>query len=275
MRYGVVLPGGSAPEQLELAVLAEETGWDGVFVWEGVYGVDAWGLLCAMAARTTRVRLGTLLTPLPWRRPWRVASQAATLDQLSGGRAVLAVGTGAYPDMEMHTGEVVDRRERAERLDEGIDLMRTLWAGGRTYQGRHYSIDASERGELVEVARPVQGTVPIWVVGRWPRPKSMRRAVRCDGVIPEFGDTGMTPLTLQDRVELRAWLADHGARPDIDVIAEGQTRADDPSGWEEVARCGEAGCTWWMEVRWQAPGGGSLVGEMRARIAAGPPRRDT
>ncbi|MBR7839203.1 LLM class flavin-dependent oxidoreductase, partial [Actinospica durhamensis] len=128
MRYGVVLPGGSASEQLELAVLAEEAGWDGVFVWEGVYGVDAWGLLCAMAVRTTRVRLGTLLTPLPWRRPWKVASQAATLDQLSGGRAILAVGLGAYPDMEMGTGEVVDRRERAERLDEGIDLIRTLWA---------------------------------------------------------------------------------------------------------------------------------------------------
>ena len=89
MLTGVVLPGGSATEQLEQAVLAEQAGWDGVFVWEAAYGVDAWSLLAAMAARTGRVRLGTLLTPLPWRRPWKVASQVATVDQLSGGRAIL------------------------------------------------------------------------------------------------------------------------------------------------------------------------------------------
>ena len=85
MLTGFVLPGGSATEQLEQAVLAERSGWDGVFVWEAAYGVDAWSLLAAMAARTERIRLGTLLTPLPWRRPWKVASQVATVDQLSGG----------------------------------------------------------------------------------------------------------------------------------------------------------------------------------------------
>ena len=85
MRYGFVLPGGTAAEQLEQAVLADQAGWDGVFVWEAAYGVDAWSLLAAMAVRTTRVRLGTMLTPLPWRRPWKVAGQAVTLDQLSGG----------------------------------------------------------------------------------------------------------------------------------------------------------------------------------------------
>lgn len=78
MRYGMILPGGSATEQLEQAMLAEESGWDGVFVWEAAYGVDAWSLLAAIAVRTTRVAIGTLLTPLPWRRPWKVASQFAT-----------------------------------------------------------------------------------------------------------------------------------------------------------------------------------------------------
>ena len=51
-RYGVVLPGGTAAEQLEQAVLAERAGWDGVFVWEAAYGVEPWGLLCAMAVKT-------------------------------------------------------------------------------------------------------------------------------------------------------------------------------------------------------------------------------
>src|SRR3984885_6125177 len=129
MRYGAVLPGGTATEQLEQAVLAEQAGWDGVFVWEAAYGVDAWSLLAAIAARTTRVRLGTMLTPLPWRRPWKVASQVATLDQLSGGRAILAVGLGALTTDLPDTGEVTDTRGRAGLLDEGIDLMRELWAG--------------------------------------------------------------------------------------------------------------------------------------------------
>src|SRR2546430_12580224 len=97
MKFGFVLPGGPPRQQVEQAVAAEASGWDGVFVWEAAYGVDAWTLLAAMAARTSRVRLGTMLTPLPWRRPWKVASQVATLDQLSGGRAILAGGGGGPP----------------------------------------------------------------------------------------------------------------------------------------------------------------------------------
>jgi alkanesulfonate monooxygenase SsuD/methylene tetrahydromethanopterin reductase-like flavin-dependent oxidoreductase (luciferase family) len=54
MQTGVILPGGTAGQQLEQAVLAEQAGWDGVFVWEAAYGVDAWALLAAIAARTSR-----------------------------------------------------------------------------------------------------------------------------------------------------------------------------------------------------------------------------
>src|SRR3954464_6781365 len=105
MRYGLILPGGTATEQLEQAIIAEASGWDGVFVWEAAYGIDAWTLLAAMAQRTSRVRLGTMLTPLPWRRPWKVASQVVTLDQLSGGRAILTVGLGAVATALGNTGE--------------------------------------------------------------------------------------------------------------------------------------------------------------------------
>src|SRR6204780_5625554 len=106
MRYGVVLPGGTAPEQLDQAVLAEQAGWDAVFTWEAAYGVDAWSLLAAMAGRTQRVRLGTMLTPLPWRRPWKVASQVATVDRLSGGRAIPRGGPGADPAAALAPGRV-------------------------------------------------------------------------------------------------------------------------------------------------------------------------
>lgn len=126
MRFGVILPGGSAKEQLEQSVLADRAGWDGVFVWEAAFGIDAWGLLAAMAVVTDRVRLGTLLTPLPWRRPWKVASQVVTVDQLSGGRTILTVGIGAVaPDLP-DTSEELDLKTRAAMLDEGIDLIRGL-----------------------------------------------------------------------------------------------------------------------------------------------------
>jgi alkanesulfonate monooxygenase SsuD/methylene tetrahydromethanopterin reductase-like flavin-dependent oxidoreductase (luciferase family) len=267
IRCGVVLPGGTASEQLEQAVRAEEAGWDGVFVWEAAYGVDAWGLLSAMAARTSRVRLGTMLTPLPWRRPWKVASQVATLDQLSGGRAVLSIGVGALATDLPATGEPTDLRERAAMMDEGIDLIRTLWSGGRTFHGSHYTYE-TDRDDLADVVRPVQERIPIWVVAVWPRPRSMRRVLRCDGVIPGHGHS---PGSVRD---MRAWLAARGAPPTVDVLTEGETPAGDPARAAElVAPWAEAGCTWWMETRWEMPHhSAERMTEVRARIAAGPPR---
>src|SRR3989440_9364637 len=179
MLTGFVLPGGPATEQLEQAVLAEQAGWDGVLVPELAYGVDAWSLLAAMAARTSRIRLGTMLTPLPWRRPWKVASQVATLDQLSGGRAILAVGLGAVDTGLGQTGEVVDRRVRAELLDEGIDVIANLWENNLRFDGAHHHVDLTAREDLAVGFGPVQAPrVPIWVVAAWPRAKSMRRALR-------------------------------------------------------------------------------------------------
>src|SRR5262249_29552397 len=158
------LPGGTGPQQLEQAIAAEQAGWDGVFVWEAAYGVDAWTLLAAIAARTERLRLGTMLTPLPWRRPWEVASQAVTLDQLSGGRAILAIGLGAVATDLPDTGEVTGLRERADMMDEGIDLIRALWAGNQQFEGSRYRYGC-DRDDLIRVGRPVQERIPIWVVG--------------------------------------------------------------------------------------------------------------
>ena len=277
MRYGFVLPGGTAGEQLEQAVLADDRGWDGVFVWEGAYGVDAWTLLGAMAQRTTRVRLGTMLTPLPWRRPWKVASQALTLDQLSGGRAVLAVGLGAVDPALGSTGEVTDRRARAERLDEGIDLIAGLWGGARHFAGTHYQVDFPAEPVWSGAGGPVQQSrIPIWVVGAWPRPRSMRRVLRCDGLLPVcLGDDGFRATTPEDIGAMRSWLADNGGtRPGFDIVMEGATPADDPAGAAATARQWEdAGCTWWLEARWESPGGAEeRAQDVRRRLEAGPPR---
>src|SRR5260370_42534474 len=113
-----------------------------------------------MGGSASGVGLGTLLTPLPWRGPWKVASQVATLDQLSAGRAILAVGVGAVDTELPDTGEATDLRERAEMLDEGIDLIRTLWQAGRSYHGKHYDFETG-RMDLTAAARPVQDRIPI------------------------------------------------------------------------------------------------------------------
>jgi alkanesulfonate monooxygenase SsuD/methylene tetrahydromethanopterin reductase-like flavin-dependent oxidoreductase (luciferase family) len=272
IRYGAVLPGGTAPEQLRQAELAEQAGWDGVFSWETGYGVDPWSLLAAIAARTSRVRLGTILTPLPFRRPWKVASQLATLDQLSGGRAILAVGLGAMDEQLPDTGEEPDLRVRAAKLDEGIDLIQTVWGGGDRYDGEHYHYRSGRFG-LAEMAQPVQRPIPIWVAARWPRPKSLRRALRCQGILPEFVPEGREQGP-DDVRALRAWLAEHGAPGDLDVVIDGETPADDPAtAAAQVKAWADAGTSWWVESRWGMPDTqDERVQAMTERLAAGPPR---
>ncbi|MEU4196833.1 LLM class flavin-dependent oxidoreductase [Kribbella sp. NPDC026611] len=267
IKAGVILPGGSASTQLDQAILAEQSGWDGVFVWEGGYGVDAWGLLAAMAASTTRVKLGTVLTPLPWRRPPKLASQVATLDELSGGRAILTVGVGDIATGMPMTSEDLDIRKRADMMDEGIDVIRSLWAGQQEFHGRHYSYACSHAG-LFEALRQPRPDIPIWVVGAWPRPRSMRRVLKCDGVLPQYVD-GAGPEAL---AEVKAWLDERTSRP-IDVISEGETPGDDASAAAEVVRpWAEAGASWWLETRWEMPhNSDERMAEISGRIAAGPP----
>jgi alkanesulfonate monooxygenase SsuD/methylene tetrahydromethanopterin reductase-like flavin-dependent oxidoreductase (luciferase family) len=271
MDVGVILPGGTADEQLEQAVLAEESGWDGVFVWEAAYGVDAWTLLGAMAARTRRVKLGTLLTPLPWRRPWKLASQVATLDQLSSGRAILTVGLGALNDDLPATGEVTGVRERADLLDEGIDLLRELWAGNRSHHGPAYDLECELEDQFV-VGRPVQDRIPIWVVGVWPRPRSMRRVLRCEGIVPQYAGDDEEGSPREARA-IRGWLTEHGAGPDFDLVAQGETPAERDAAARVVMPWAEAGCTWWLETLWELPHHSEeRMRQIRERIAAGPPR---
>ena len=109
MKYGFVFPGGEARTAAEFAQAAEEAGWDGFFVWEPVWGVDAWVSLAAAAMVTQRIRLGTMITPLSRMRPWKLASESATLDRLSNGRVILSVGLGALDSGFAAFGEATDR----------------------------------------------------------------------------------------------------------------------------------------------------------------------
>src|SRR4051812_41670208 len=119
MKYGFILPVGDARIAAEYAKAAEVADWDAFFVWDGGWSVDPWVSLTAAAMLTERIRLGTMLTPVSRYRPWSLAAQTATLDHLSGGRVILAVGLGATDTGFAEFGEVTDRKTRAELLDEG------------------------------------------------------------------------------------------------------------------------------------------------------------
>ena len=275
MRSGFVVFGGTVHELVELAYDADQSGWDGVFVADGVYGMNPWVTLGAMAMRTEHVRLGPMVTPVSRRRPWQLASEAATLDHLSNGRAVLAVGLGAPDTGFDKVGEAVDRKLRAQLLDEGLPIIDGLMRGEPfDAEGTHYHVHWDNHwGAYPSLQRP---RVPIWVVGAWPRPRSLRRAVQWDGILVSKMDEAGTPfgtILPEDLQGISRFIAEHRtASGPIDVIMEGITPGDDLArARDQLAPLVEAGLTWWIESMWTVPGG---LEALRTRIRQGPPRVD-
>lgn len=274
MRYGFVLPSGDARAAANLAREAEAAGWDGFFVWEPVWGVDPWVALAAAAMVTERIRLGTLLTPVSRRRPWKLASETATLDRLSNGRVILSVGLGAVDTGFAAFGEETDRKVRAELLEEGLDILTGLWRGQPfSYAGKHYTIDETT---FSPPPPPVQQPrIPIWVVGAWPRRKSLHRALRYDGLLPNVigADGQIRAATPSDVRAMHAYVAaNRTATGPFDIIVEGETPGERPQVAAAIVdEWATAGATWWIETRWNAgdlPDGADIV---RRRILQGPP----
>ena len=256
-----MVPWADADDIGDLAAAAEEAGWDGLFVWEPVWGVDAWVALALAAVRTTTIRLGTMLTPPSRRRPWELASQVATVDRLSAGRVTLSVGLGAVDSGFETFGEECDRRVRAELLDECLDVACGLWAGQPfEYEGRHYRVRPTEFPTIGHTTQ--QPRVPIWCVGALGRPRSMERAMRWDGLIPQVVDDGEARQpTLDEIVGLRELIDD----PDYDIVVEGEGSEHSPAAWAD------AGATWWIESYWSAVSEIDAVAATTDRLRDGPP----
>ena len=280
MKYGFVMALGDARDAAELAVIAEEHGWDGFFVWESIWGIDAWVMLGAAAMTTERIRLGTMLTPLPRRKPWDVAGQVSTVDNLSNGRVILSVGLGVTGEDRFWLFEQdPGRKVRAELMDESLEMLPFLWRDQPfEYSGKHYT--ARRIPELMPPAPPPpvqQPRVPTWVVGGWPRPKSMRRAALQDGWLPAYvGDGEVTPEVVAQGVEwIREEREKHGLTMDgYDVAAEGMTHAEDPNAAATVRPWADAGATWWIDADWSSMDPVAVRQAAERRLKAGPPRVD-
>jgi len=261
-----------AEDPMELAKLgieAERAGFDGFFLWdhivfsntgEGPPIVDPWLVLAVVAASTTRIRLGTMITPVPRRRPWQLAKETATLDRLSNGRLILGVGIGspAYGDFGIFH-EPDGERERAELLDEGLDVMAGLWSGERfSYQGKHFTLDPV-RFSPPPVQRP---RIPVWVGGVLPAPKPIARAARWDGMVPiRFARRSLVRPSVADIADVGAKIAaargqasDQASGPgsrsvaDFDLVVWAEVAAV-PADIPQIALPYQAsGATWWIET---------------------------
>ena len=286
MRYGFVVPFADARQFAELAALGEERGWDGVFTWESLYGEHAWVVLGAAAMSTSRIRLGTLLTPASRHRPWDLASMVSTVDRLSGGRVVMSVGLGALHPGWTRFEPDEGRRVRAEKLDEGLEVLTGLLADeGFTFGGRHYPVRAMGEGAPPGPPPPAQRPhPPVWVVGAWRRGRtrqpSLERAARWDGLLVSVvGDEPLEPGTAYD---LRTYgevvgrvreMREEAGMPwdGYDVVVEADSSGEfvrlegTPQDWADV------GATWWVESWWSVDPGPDGLAEVRRRIEAGPP----
>ncbi|UWP78463.1 LLM class flavin-dependent oxidoreductase [Dactylosporangium fulvum] len=273
MRYGVdICTLGDLAEParvVDLARAAEDAGWEAVFLWDhlafawGVPSADPWVLLAAVAQATTRVRLGTAVTPLPRRRPAVLASTVATLDRLSGGRVVLGAGAGGVPDEFTAFGERGDGRERAARLDEALEVVAALWEGRPvSHAGEHYTVDGVTLAPL-PIQRP---RVPIWVGGH--SRAAQRRAARWDGWLiagdDEQGAMTMPPERVAAGLARIAGHRDGGAP--FEVAITGVSAGPDD---ERFGRYEAVGITWWLE---HLHGRRAPYEQLLARVHAGPPR---
>ena len=261
MNYGCILTGPPS-DIVELSQEAEHAGWDGVFLPDD--WMTAWITLTAIAMRTHRIHLGTMLTPLPEQLPWYVAAQTATLDQLSQGRVILTAGLGV---LDLDKFGMQENRVRAERLDEALEILDSWWRGEALrsfiYEGRHYRLQEMRASVDWRTHAPRQAPrIPLWVIGG-PRQSQLHRAARWDGAV-----VGGSPEEVGERRAALAALRTSSLP--LDIITEGQTPSDDHVRATAIVRpYAEAGATWWLESRWEGVTGTS---EMRTRIRSGPPR---
>jgi alkanesulfonate monooxygenase SsuD/methylene tetrahydromethanopterin reductase-like flavin-dependent oxidoreductase (luciferase family) len=259
---------------VDLAVETEEAGWDGFYIWDHLHGggrsqtTDPWIVLAAVATATNRIRIGPMVTPLARRRPHKVARETVALDHLSRGRVVLGVGLGSRSEREFAGfGDAGDPTTRGELLDEGLRVITGLWSGEPfSFEGRHHRVEQT-------VFRPTplqEPRIPIWVAGKWPNRRPMRRAARWDGAFPidRAGDV-TSMMSVEATAEAVAYVQRHrsASRP-FDFVHAGLLTGDPDIDRQRVREYAEAGVTWWLEHIYPSrmtPAG------LRAFIRQGPP----
>jgi hypothetical protein len=274
MKYGLTLPYNATTHFPQWAQLAEEKGWDGLFLGDAIWLEDPLVALSAAAMVTERVRLGTMIIATPLRQPWKIASESVALDLLSNGRLILGLGAGAvWMGWHAFPGLVTEAKARAEILDETIDILTLLYRRKPfDYEGKHFQLQLTALDEMYYPPPPLQQPrIPLWIPAQFPRPKSLRRLLKCDGVLPEKLDAAgqPQPITPQDVRQIKTFVDENRElETPFDIVITGKTGGIDVQEQNrEIGRWSEAGATWWIE---------DVIGDdaaaVVARIEQGPPR---
>lgn len=184
MRFGMFIPQGwrhdlvgiDPAEQWQtmkdVVTRADAGDWDSAWVYDHFHTVpvpteeathEAWTLMSAFAATTSRIRLGQMCTCMSYRNPAYLAKVAATVDVISGGRVEMGIGAGWYEHEWLAYGYgFPSAGERLARLDEGVQIMQQAWTTGTaTLDGEHYQVD----GAIVRPLPLQEGGIPMWIAG--------------------------------------------------------------------------------------------------------------
>ncbi len=196
MRFGLFVPQGWRLDlagidttdhwdtMLGVAKAAEDGPFESVWVFDHFHTVpvptqeathEAWTLMAALAASTSRVRLGQMCTCMGYRNPAYLAKVAATVDVISGGRAEMGIGAGWYEhEWRAYGYGFPGAGDRIGMLEEGVQIMHQLWTTGTaTLEGKHYQVNGA-------ICRPLplqEGGVPLWIAGGGEK-KTLRIAAR-------------------------------------------------------------------------------------------------
>ena len=249
----------------QVARVAEEAGFMGFSFTEhpapglrwlesgGHQSLDPYIALSFVAAVTSRMRLLTYLSVMPYRNPLLLAKTAATLDRLSGGRFILGLGTGYLKGEFRALG--VDFDERNQLFDEALDVLPLHWRGDPfSYRGLHF-----EAREVIARPRPVQDPIPIWIGGN-SKIACRRVAEKANGWMPLHAPPGAEATVrspslksigeLGDRVrEMQDVANDRGVKLDViypyaDPTLHAAPTKDVARHREALAEMAEAGITW-------------------------------
>jgi F420-dependent oxidoreductase-like protein len=260
--------GASYSDQLALAKLAEELGFDAffrsdhyiAFSGDGLPGpTDAWITLAGLARETSRIRLGTLVSPVTFRAPGPLAITVAEVDAMSGGRVELGLGTGWNPDEHSAYGlPFPELKERFELLEEQLAIVTGLWqADGRwSYEGRHYRLL-----DCPALPKPVQKPRPPLIMGGAGPVRTPRLAAR-------FADEFNVPFHRLEDTEaqfarVRQACEEAGRDPASMILSAALTVCCGASEAEVERRAAAIGRTVENVRKWDA---GGLPGEVVERL---------
>lgn len=255
--------GSSYAELLRVARTAERLGYGGFFRsdhWLPISGprtlgaTDAWATLAGLARDTARIRLGTLVSPMTFRHPSELAKQAATVDEMSGGRVEVGFGAGWYEAEHAAYGlPFPPLKERFDRLEESLEICTRLWSDedAVTFEGGHYRlVDAPG------YPKPLQSPLPVIVGGKGAR--------RTPALTARFASEYNTGGNLKDWIERTRRVRDA-------CEAIGRDPATLALSWHAFTIVGTTEAEAWQaaEARFRHSG---LSGDVRAWVAARGPQ---